>query len=265
MSRRARRIETNRRAVSETLGYILVFSLVISTIGTVMIFGFSGLEDRQSVEQVNNVERAFDVLADNFDDMRRYEDPSRATEIRLAGGTLSLGEKVNITVGQGSNGVIDGNQTRVRLEPLIYESDGGIVVYEAGMVFRSDSERSLSRTETPIVLGESAAVVPITKTEPDGETTGITSEQTILVEGTRTEPESIDSRTIEADGEELWIEIDSPRADAWERQLTNDGFEEVSRDGDQVTARLAGEHNGHQRAPTKVTLRETPIGIEFRR
>ena len=261
--RRARRIETDRRGVSETLGYVLVFSLVISTIGAVMIFGFSGLEDRQEVEQVNNAERAFDVLADNFDDMRRYEDPSRATEIRLAGGTLSLGENVTITVGQGSNGTLDPDmqtQTNVTLRPLVYESDGGIVVYEAGMVFRSDGERSLPRTSTQLVVTDSTAAVPAIVTGSGGSVEAISSDRTVLVSADDPD-ESNTIETIDAEGEELWIEIESPRADGWEQQLRSDGFDEVTRNDDRVAARLESDTG---ETPERVTLAKTVVDIEFR-
>ena len=262
MSRRARRIETNRRAVSETLGYILVFSLVISTIGTVMIFGFSGLEDRQSVEQVNNVERAFDVLADNFDDMRRYEDPSRATEVRLAGGTLSLGEEVNITVGQGSNGEINGNQTSVDLDPLVYESDGGIVVYEAGVVFRVDDGQSLPRSETPIVVGEEVSIVAPILTDSGGGPTAISSEQTILIETSRIAAQQSE---ISANGNDLLLQVESPRADGWERQLNSEGLKNVSREGNRVTAQLAVNENGKEKSPERAVLADTDVVVVFRR
>ena len=261
--RRARRIETDRRGVSETLGYVLVFSLVISTIGAVMIFGFSGLEDRQEVEQVNNAERAFDVLADNFDDMRRYEDPSRATEIRLAGGTLSLGEEVTVAVGQGSGGTLDATeQTNVTLRPLVYESDGGIVVYEVGMVFRSDGETNLPRTRTPFVVTDHTATVPAIVTVAGSGTTGITSDRAVLVSAERNpRTRTTSQRTVDAGGGQLWIEIESPRADGWARQLRADGFDNVIHDGDRVAAQLESETG---ETPDRVTLAVTPVSVQFR-
>jgi len=62
-----RKIGVDRRAVSETLGYILVFSIIVTTISTVSVVGFTGLEDRQAAEQAqgdvalieNNAEAIF--------------------------------------------------------------------------------------------------------------------------------------------------------------------------------------------------------------
>lgn len=264
----------DRRGVSEALGYVLVFSIVVGTVGTTMVVGFSGLEDRQSVEQVTNVERAFDVLAENLDDMGRYEDPSRATEIRLAGGTLSLGEEVNMTVGRwddGSDDFVDGNETNetATLRPLVYESDGGRVVYEAGMVFRGDGETSLARTETPFVVEEETTAVSTVVTDRESSTTGITSDRSVLVEADR-EPnppqDDLTRRTIAADGEELWIEIESPRADGWARQLREEGFQDVSTNDERVTARLAVEDDdGSVTESEEATLVVTRIDIGFSR
>jgi hypothetical protein len=119
---------TDHRAVSETLGYILIFGIMISTITAATVFGFGGLEDRQAVEKVTNVERAFDVLADNFGDISRYEESSRATEIRLAGGTIRLADSVTVTVGQWDSGSFVTNETTtVTFQPLIYGTDSGDV------------------------------------------------------------------------------------------------------------------------------------------
>jgi hypothetical protein len=90
------------RAVSDVIGYVLVFSLIIATVGIVTAVGFSTIEDRQRDERINNVERAFDVFAANVEDVYRGGAPSRATEIRLSGGTLQYGEPVTITVRDGS-------------------------------------------------------------------------------------------------------------------------------------------------------------------
>jgi hypothetical protein len=256
----------DRRGVSEVLGYILVFSLVIATITTTMVFGFGGLEDRQAEEQVTNIERAFDVLADNIDDMQRYEDPSRATEIRLAGGTLSLGQEVTMTVGRGSGGTIDPSaQTNVTLRPLVYESEGGTVVYEAGMVFRADEASSLARTETPFVVDDARAVVPTIVTVSGGDAVGVSSDQTVLVETERNpRTQTVAQRTIEANGGELWLAIETPRADGWARQLEAEGFEDVSHTDDRVTARLAVDDGGLTE-PDRATLTVTPVSVTLRR
>jgi len=252
----------DRRAVSETLGYVLVFSVVIMTISTVTVVGFNGLEDRQTAEEVTNVERAFDVLRDNFNDLYRYEEPSRGTEIRLASGTISVGDPVTITVGQWDGGGFSPDaQTNVTFRPLEYQSDGGDVVYESGVVFRSDdvgsdTARSFARSSTPFVVGDQRAVLPVVATGSGGETTAVGGERTVLVVGERNPRGSkkpVFNSTVE--GDDLRLRIESPRADGWARQLRTEGFTVVDESADQVTVELPVD---------RATMPESHVEIRFR-
>jgi len=267
MSRQLAVFESDRRAVSETLGYILVFSIIVTTITTATVFGFGGLENRQAAEQVTNVERAFDVMADNFRDISRDEDPSRATEMRLADGTLSVGDSVTITVGQWDNGeFVEGEQENVTFQPLVFQSDGGEVAYESGVVFRGSGSESIARSPLPFVVGEETALVPVTATSVGSSTTAVGGDQTARVVGER-RPNSrtLANRTVEADGETLAVRIESPRANGWDRQLESEGYQNVSynESTSTVTADLAVEANGEIRRPETVRLPVTNIRIRF--
>ena len=234
------RLGTDRRGVSETLGYILVFSIIITTITTASVFGFTGLEDRQEAEAVTNVERAFDVLSDNFGDISRYEDPSRATEIRLAGGTVGVGDPVTITLGQwdAENGsFVTTDQTNTTFRPLEFQSDGGDVIYEGGVVFRADDSRSIARSSTPIVEGEETAVISPVHTTLGSGPTAVGGERTILVVGEhRSNTVPLANRTVE--GDDLRLRIESPRADGWARQFEHEGYESAIPSTDVVVVAL---------------------------
>ena len=265
-----RRLAVDDRGVSETLGYILVFSVVITTITTASVFGFSGLADRQAAEQVRNVERAFDVLADNFGDIARYEDPSRATEIRLARGTLAFGEPVTITVGQndttpGADFVDDPNNvTNVTFEPLVYRSDRGSVVYEGGVVFRVDDGTSIARSSLPFVIGKESALVTTVATVQDGTTSGVGGERTVLVGGEyRPNSRPLANRTVE--GDDLRLRIESPRADGWSRLLRAAGYRNVSYDPatETVSADLAVDRDGTIHQPERARLPITNVAVGF--
>lgn len=264
------RIDVDRRAVSETLGYILVFSIIVTTIATATVFGFTGLEDRQAAEQVTNVERAFDVLADNFADISRYEDPSRATEVRLAGGTVGFDDPVTITVGQwdpDSETFVDGERKNVTFQPLVFQSDGGEVIYESGVVFRGSQSRSIARSPLPFVVGEETALVPVTATSQRSTTTAVGGEQTTLIVGERRpNTRTLANRTVKIDensDNKLAVRIESARADGWERQLRQDGYQNISTDPGQVTAELAVEKNGTVHRPQRVRLPVTHITVRF--
>ena len=248
----------DQRAVSETLGYILVFSIIVTTIATATVFGFSGLENRQAAEQVTNVERAFDVMADNFRDISRYEDPSRATEMRLADGTIGVGDPVTITVGQwdGDN-FVDGEKRNETFQPLVFQSDGGEVIYESGVVFRGSGSDSIARSPLPFVVGEETALVPVTATSTRSSTTAVGGDRTVRVVGERRPPtRTLANRTVDADGETLAVEIESPRADGWERQFRAEDYTILNVSDDAVTAELDVSDDGRVRLPvTNIDIR----------
>ncbi|ATW87089.1 hypothetical protein halTADL_0272 [Halohasta litchfieldiae] len=263
-------LSDDQRAVSETLGYILVFSIIVTTITTASVFGFSGLEDRQAAEQVTNVERAFDVMADNFEDMGRYEDPSRATEIRLAQGTIGIAEPITVTVGRwdaATGSFVTANTTNVTVQPLVFRSDSGSVVYEGGMVFRADGSASIARSPLPFVVDEETALVPVIATQ--GSTTStVGGDQTVLVVGEhRPNTRTLSNRTVDAGGggTQLRVRIESPRATGWERTLRDEGYQNVSVDAANgtVTAELAVAENGTVRRPDRVRLPITRIAVRF--
>ncbi len=265
-------LRSDTRAVSETLGYILVFSVIVMTISMATVFGIGGLEDRQATEQVTNVERAFDVLADNFADISRHDDPSRATEIRLAGGTIRVAEPVTITVGKWNptnETFVDGATQSVTLQPLEFQSEGGSVVYESGVVFRADRAGSVARSPLPFVVGDDTAVVPVVATAGSS-STAVDGDRTVQVVGERRSPsQPLENRTIRLDDPEseqlLAMQIDSPRADGWAQQLEDDGYRNVSynESTEQVFAELAVETDGEIRRPETVRLPVTNIRLRF--
>ena len=88
----------DHRGASETIGFVLVFSLIVLTVGVVLTVGYTGLQDARDAERVNNAERAFDVLADNIEDITDRGAPSRGTEIRLAEAAIGPGAPTHINI-----------------------------------------------------------------------------------------------------------------------------------------------------------------------
>lgn len=123
------------RAVSEVIGFVLVFTLVIGSITVVYAGGFSALDSTRDGERVNNAERAFDVLANNFQALGRNEAPRRATEIKLSDAQLTLDERYSLKVN------VSGNTTVTSSRPLTYDSGtGSRITYEHGAIIRVDED-----------------------------------------------------------------------------------------------------------------------------
>ncbi len=76
------------RGQTETLGFALIFALMISSVVITFTAGYAGLQDVRDIERTNNAERAFEVFADNIGDITQNSAPSRATEMKLSDARL---------------------------------------------------------------------------------------------------------------------------------------------------------------------------------
>lgn len=199
------------RAVSEVLGYVLVFSMVLAAITFVSISGFATLEDARDAEQHNNAERAFDVLANNVEDVYKRGAPSRATELSLDGTQLSVGEEVGLRVS------VDGS-TRVdtTIRPLVFQgSDGVALVYEAGAVFRTQRQGGYVVRGPPLQSSSEQLLFTVVRTNRSNvQSIGGSS---VLV---RTVARGTDVAVRSSGGHDVTIElVDSPRQELWHRHL----------------------------------------------
>ncbi|GAA0509979.1 hypothetical protein SAMN04488066_108101 [Halorubrum aquaticum] len=231
------------RAVSDVVGYVLVFALVTATIASVFAVGMTGLEDRRNAERVENVERAFDVFDDNLRDVQRYGDPSRATEIRLSGGELSLSSTTNVTVEQvDSSGARIGNHTTRTVHAVTYTRGETTIGYDAGARFRTDGDSTLFRSTPRFVstAGETnRTVLPVVRTRPGDGPSAADGEGTVQITATASDVKRFEFPEEGLDPHAIRIRIESPRADAWERYLDEtEGFtvDSTETSGDVVVA-----------------------------
>lgn len=234
----------NERGVSEVLGFVLVFALVTGTIGIVYATGISGLHNAQQAEKLENVERAFDVLADNVDDLHRTGAPSRGTEVKLAGGSVRVGDPVTVRIrAENSSNPLD-NATYVQtVEPIVYEDDGGTsILYVQGAVIRSQSGGVTMLREPDWIARSNRSV--LSRISTHGESGGISGSGTVLIvtqAGSRTlqTPFSVDGSSTAV----VNVTVTSPRAEAWERYFVEQGFDPVDTDlsDDDVTYQFETE------------------------
>ena len=220
------------RGVSDVVGYILVFSLITVTIGTVFAVGITGVEDRREAERVANVERAFDVFDDNLRDVQRYDDPNRATEIRLAGGTLSVDEETRFVLANTSDPDELDNRTldEWTSKTVAYEEDETTIAYEAGALVRGDGEGSVMLSEPRFVAAANRTTLPLVALVAGDGAERVAGDGTVQI--TATEDSNADSETVRfgaASGETLYLWVETDRPDAWARYFDRlVGFENAT-------------------------------------
>lgn len=261
------------RAVSDVLGFVLVFSLVISTLGVVYVAGFSGLEDARDAERINNAERAFDVLGDNVADVYRDGAPSRKTEIKLTDAQLTLEEATTITVtveditDAGGNLIVYQAETR----PLVFSAGGSSeIVYENGAVFRTDRGGSILRQRPPLLIGKERTVLGYVVLTPErGTSTSVGGDTTALVRTVRSGQSTLVQDRSDAKVT-LTIETATERAVVWERYVNEraDWSGSDWDDGDNVPCETTDLGGGRSEVtctfePDEFYLTSTGIETEF--
>lgn len=208
---------TDERAVSEVVGFILVFSLVLGTISFVYVGGFGELQDTRDHEQMANAERAFDVLANNIQELGRGKAPSRATEIKLSDASLTLDERYLFNVTVDGSPYVSGPRT------MTYHGSGNSkVVYEHGAVFRQEPDGAVMIREPDFIVTENRTV--LRHLELRGGSLNVGGSTTVLVRADATRPELLypqpgDEMAVSSSTVKIRLQTAPGRTTAWKRYL----------------------------------------------
>jgi hypothetical protein len=221
------------RAQSEIIGFVLIFALIVSTTGVVYVAGFSSLENARTAEELNNVERAFDVLDDNVRDVSRRSAPSRATELSLGNGGIALAESTNVTVrATNTSDPLDNRTVTVETRPIVYRLDDTSIAYTSGATIRRDRNDATMISEPRWTVTDDRTVVPLLGLSQSGRTGSLSGDTTILVR-TQRDSRSVPVRFAPRSGSRVnvTVTITSPRAGAWKQFLERRGFTAVDAAG----------------------------------
>lgn len=223
----------DERGVSEVLAFVMVFGIILASVGLLSMTAFQAMEDYQEFEQVNNAERAMSALAENFDDVVRYDGVEhRYGEIAMQSGTVVTspnGTTLNITVNGNAledehdefeNVTDDGNLT---LGTFRYEHGSEEIAYESGGVIRAtefDGEvDSVVREYPPIRYNEDTDTAVVSLVAIDADERSLRSDGSI---GVTMQVEDRTTKVIDGTDVEIRLE-DSRYDDAWEDVL--DGWD----------------------------------------
>lgn len=202
------------RGVSETIGFVLIFALIVTTLGIVYTTGMAGLTDARDVERVNNAERAFDVLADNIETITQRNAPSRATEVKLADARLGVERTERIQVSVGDEEIDTASGT------LVYDSGtGSEVVYGGGAVVRGDQTGDVMVRHPSFVIDDDRMVLQLIELY-GVETTAVSGDRTVLVRAERTGELHYSNAAVD---EEVEISVKTEYTNAWEAYLESVG------------------------------------------
>ncbi len=243
------------RAVSETLGYVLLIAVVFTSIGFIGAIGLPVVEEQQESEYMSNTVRAFEVFGTNLDAIERDQAPSRETEIQYQGGQMFQTEDfiMEITVSH------DGEQDVHFLSgtPVTYEKGDSSVHYEAGSVIRQDSGNSIMRSSPAFQFDEERVQLSVITTTVADEQQVLSGsgKMSIIADKSGSQTHEIIRRDDSADDVEITITVESPRYDAWDLYFESEGLtrDSINHDSNEVTYTFQSE---------ELMLRETLVLIE---
>lgn len=201
------------RGLSDAIGFVVVFGLIVTTISVVYTAGFQSLDDVRQGERINNARRAYDVFDDNMEDIILRGAPSRATELKLTDARLTGGDAVTMNVTVIRDGDPSKNLSRqVRVEPIVFEaSTSGSMVYSLGATFEEQSGGVWMTNQPEMVLTADRLFIPIVTTSV-GSQTAISGTTTVLVRSDLRSHATLVSNSTPSD---VILNITTPRADAW--------------------------------------------------
>ena len=209
------------RAVSEVLGFVLIFALITSAVALTYVVGFEGLSATRDYERVNNAERAFEVLADNVDDIGRDRAPSRATEIKLYEAGLRIGDPVvvNVTGARVGDPAVNFS-AEYEINPVVYDADTGTtLVYSGGAVIRSEGGSSVMVRRPHAIVEDDRVVFPLIQTRSAGGS--VSGSSTALI---RTSHSGTEMAVGANEGTyDLSINVTTERTTVWRRYFESQG------------------------------------------
>jgi hypothetical protein len=121
------------RAVSNTVAFVLVFSLIITSAGLVTTFGLGSLRDVQQSQQAEMSTGALRAIGGGIDEIAQGQRPAYSDSITLGGGQLLLGNEttVEVTVSNATGPVFD---ETYHPRTLVYEFEGRNTSYGSGVL-----------------------------------------------------------------------------------------------------------------------------------
>ncbi|TAJ45391.1 DUF7289 family protein [Methanofollis fontis] len=147
--------------VSEAIGFIIIFGLVITGIGLITLYGYPMLTQQQSNADVRNMEQTMVVLQNDIKSLCYKNVPYKETALQVSGGSL-MAENSSETV---QNFTISGNTINKVFSPgmLLYDSDSqdATIALENGGVIRAQSSGSTMLAEPRWYLDDASSTMVI--------------------------------------------------------------------------------------------------------
>jgi len=213
------------RAVSDVLAFILVFSIIITSVALVYSTGFSSIKQVSEGEKKANAERAMEALSLSLNDIVDGEASRRGGSLNLGGGQLEATDSTEVTVrvdGSVETQDASGNPGPTVTGALEYTQDDTAVAYQTGGVFRRDGSASVTIVRPTISCTSDRAIVSVVKMVSPNNRIGADGNVEVSMAEQETKLLYSDS---DSTMESVQVEVaGTDYAPAWERTLDEQGW-----------------------------------------
>lgn len=158
-------VSPSDRSVTDIVAFVMMFSVIILSIGLVSTAGLDSLEEMRDDEQINSAERGMQTVAASLSDLHDQGDTFRRIRLAPNHGHIRLNDTSLRVVAGGTVVERDVNAIQHRLQ----SGDGGstTVYYESGAVFRSDGASARFQPGWRCSPGTDLAVVSLVNLTTD--------------------------------------------------------------------------------------------------
>jgi type II secretory pathway pseudopilin PulG len=206
-------------AVSEVIGFIMIFSIVILAISAIYAVGYPTIQSSKENAQFQNMEQSFMVLQSNINTVAFGQAPVRTLKTSLGGGSLTVypdagWSKINISTTTGYS-------CKVNIGAIEYEKNGRSIAYEGGGVWEKYPAGSAITVSEPRIFvhgdnGNRTVSVSIINISSENGISSVGGEgaASVVVRFKRSSSPYINSTSSPYP---VTITVTSDYADAWER------------------------------------------------
>ena len=144
-----RKFLKSESAVSEVIGFILIFSIVMLAISAIYAVGYPTIQSSKENAQFQNMEQSFMVLQSNINTVAFGQAPVRTLKTSLGGGSLTVypdAEWIEIDVSA------TGYNRNVPIGAIEYEKNGRSIAYVGGGVWEKYPAGSAIKVSEPRIF-----------------------------------------------------------------------------------------------------------------
>ncbi len=212
----------DNRGVSDLLGFVMIFGIMIVSVGLIAVVGFGTVGSVGEGEQLASAEVSMTELADQMAGIADHEAPVRSTEARIHGATIRMINGPTMTIEANRTVGDDWNDT-VELGGVEYRLGDRAITVAGGSVIRTDGDSSVMLREPPFFGGNDRLRLNLLRVEEMAIDAPLQASSTVQIRTHhhRTQLLEPTNRSHLTDVESLSIEIggDDPVAAAWRSYL----------------------------------------------